>query len=64
MMVIRKPVYTYFNPSKRRADMENVCIVTNKFLQDAIVECGKIDDDNYNIIQEIVYRYGGYDKNN
>lgn len=59
-----KFTYTYYHPTKRKSDMENVCIIHNKFLQDAIVESWKIVDDNYTIIKEITYRYWWYDKNN
>ena len=56
--------FTYYNPTKRRSDLENFCAVHNKFFQDALVELWYIEDDNYDFIKQIRYIYGGYDKDN
>lgn len=54
--------FTYFNPTKRRSDLENFCAVHNKFFQDALVELWYIEDDNYDFVQKIEYIYWGYQK--
>jgi Holliday junction resolvase RusA-like endonuclease len=38
--------------------------VITKFTHDALVEFGILEDDNYNIVTEITYRFGGVDKDN
>lgn len=55
--------FTYYHPTKRKSDLENFCAIQNKYLQDALVELWTIEEDNYDYIQEIKYRYGGYRKN-
>jgi len=30
--------FVYYNPTKRKSDLENFCVIANKFLQDALVE--------------------------
>lgn len=56
--------YTVFNQSKRKSDVGNMCTVVDKFFSDALVELGKLPDDNYEFIPEIIFRYGGVDKAN
>ena len=55
--------FTYYNPTKRKSDLENFCAIHNKFLQDALVELWYIEDDNYDYIKKIEYIYGWYRKN-
>jgi len=47
----------YFN-SKRRFDLGNVCCVHEKFFEDALVELGKLPDDNTEYIPIVVYMKG------
>lgn len=54
--------YTLFQESKRKTDVANVCCVVDKFCCDSLVSLGVLPDDNHNIIKEVVYRYGGVDK--
>ena len=56
--------YTVFFGSKRKTDISNVCSIVDKYFCDALVELGKLPDDNYDYIQEVIYRYGGIDKDN
>lgn len=56
--------YTLFQETKRKTDVANVCCVVDKFCCDSLVSLGVLTDDNHNIIKEVVYRYGGVDKEN
>lgn len=56
--------YTVFAGSNRKFDLSNVCSVIDKFVCDAMVAQGIIKDDNYKIIREVVYKFGGIDKEN
>lgn len=57
-------IYTVFFGSLRKTDISNVCCVIDKYFCDALVELGKLPDDNYIYIKEVIYRYGGVDKDN
>ena len=56
--------YTVFKGDRRRFDIANVCSVVDKFFCDAMVEAGKLPDDNAKVIDQVVYKYGGIDKGN
>lgn len=56
--------YTVFFGSKRKTDISNVCSIVDKYFCDALVELGKLPDDNYDCIKEVIYKFGGIDKNN
>jgi len=71
LMLLGKPkmkrcriTYTIYKPTRRRYDVMNVASVVDKFFQDALVESGVLEDDNYVIVPEVVGRHGGIDKNN
>lgn len=55
-------VFKYYNGTHRRSDLEWFCAIQNKFFQDALVELGYIEDDNYDFITDIRYIYWWYDK--
>ena len=55
-------IYTAYNGTKRKFDLGNVCSVHEKFFEDALVELGKIPDDNISRIPLVLYIYGGIDK--
>lgn len=57
-------VYTAYNGTKRSFDLGNVCSVHEKFFEDAMVELGKLPDDNVNHIPLVLFIYGGLDKDN
>ena len=53
---------TYYHWTNHKSDIDNYCAIQSKFLQDWLVELGVIPEDNYDYVQEIVYKSGGYDK--
>lgn len=53
--------YTLYPRTKQLCDVSNVCSVVDKFLSDALTECGRIPDDNYNHIAEVSYKFGSID---
>ena len=56
--------YTLYTGSKRKCDIANICCVVDKFFCDALVEAGRIPDDNYDFISNITYAYGSVSANN
>ena len=56
--------YTVFKGDKRNCDIGNICSVHQKFFEDALVELGKLPDDNHNMIKRTIYEWGGIDKLN
>jgi len=54
--------YELFIPNRLKRDVANICSVIDKFVCDALVEGGVMVDDNYQHLQHITYRYGGYDE--
>lgn len=56
--------FTLFPGSEIKCDVSNVCCIVEKFFNDALVECGKIEDDNYTIVPTSRYNFGEVDKNN
>lgn len=49
---------------KRLSDLDNLQAVVTKFFQDALVECGCIEDDNFNYIRKNTYEVVEQDKKN
>jgi len=56
--------YTIFPASHRRTDLGNVVSVHKKYFEDALVEFGKIEDDDYNHIIFNSESFGEVDKEN
>lgn len=56
--------YILFPATKAKLDVSNVCSVVDKFFCDALVEFGKLPDDNYTHVPAINYRIGTIDKEN
>lgn len=56
--------YTMYQQANRATDVANVLSIVDKFTCDALVELGILSDDNCRIVPEVVYRYGGVDKDN
>lgn len=54
--------YTVFKGDKRNCDIGNICSVHQKFFEDALVELGKLPDDNHNMVKRTIYEWGGIDK--
>lgn len=66
-LILEPPVqitYTYYPPDKRQSDLGNVLPIHAKFFEDALVEYGYLEDDNWKIINEVIYRIGKIDKAN
>lgn len=64
--LIQEPIkvtYTVYPPTKRLFDMDNMAVLS-KFTGDAIVELGRLEDDNYKWIPEVVFKFGSVDKDN
>jgi len=55
--------YKIFYENKRLFDLDNIASVVSKFTQDALVELGRLPDDNYQHIQQITATFGGVSKN-
>ena len=56
--------YTVFKGDKRNCDIGNICSIHQKFFEDALVELGKLPDDNHNMVKRTIYEWGGIDKLN
>lgn len=54
--------YKLFTGTKRLCDVSNICSVVDKFFSDALVECGKLEDDNYLFLPKISFEFGSIDK--
>ena len=59
-----KITYRWFHASKREADLGNHTAVHQKFFEDALVELGRIGDDNYKYLVHNVQEFGGIDPKN
>ena len=57
-------LYKVYAPNKRSFDLGNVCSVHEKFFEDALVELGKLPDDNIDYIPLVIYMGCGIDKDN
>ena len=57
-------IYTVYPKDRRSFDLGNVCCIHQKFFEDALVELGKLPDDNYNYIPFIAYKFGNVDPTN
>lgn len=56
--------YKFFYPTARKFDLDNVGSITSKFTNDVLTEVGIIEDDNYEYVTEIIFSFGGVDKEN
>ena len=57
-------IYTVYPKDRRSFDLGNVCCIHQKFFEDALVELGKLPDDNYNYIPLTIYAFGSIDPTN
>lgn len=53
-----------YAPNKRLFDVGNIGSITEKFFLDAMVELGKLEDDNYTFVPETSCKFAGIDKLN
>lgn len=56
--------YTIYYISKRKFDLDNYGAVASKFFQDTLVHFGKLPDDDYDNVVEVVFKFGGVEKDN
>lgn len=56
--------YEIYLPTKRRTDVSNVCSIVDKYFSDALVDLGKLPDDDCLHLPTIMYNFGGIDKIN
>lgn len=56
--------YKLFPKTKRLCDIGNILSIHDKFFCDAMVDLGKLVDDNYKIVPKIFYCMGEVDKDN
>ena len=54
--------YKYFLRDRRLVDVGNINSVVEKYFLDALVELGRLKDDNYNFVIGASYMFGGIDK--
>jgi len=54
--------YLLFTGTKRLCDISNICSIVDKFFSDALVECGKLEDDNYLFLPKVSFEFGSIDK--
>lgn len=57
-------MFTLYPKNRQLTDVANVCSVHEKFFADALVELGKLEDDNYLFLPETGYRFGDVDPEN
>lgn len=55
-------IFTLYPKTRRRTDIANVCSIHDKFFADALVEYGKLADDDYTRWSESRYLFGKVDK--
>lgn len=53
---------TLYPKTRRLCDLDNVLSIVTKYTQDALVELGKLPDDDYIHIPEVNFRFGEVDK--
>ena len=56
--------YVVYPKDKRLFDVNNVCSVADKFFCDVLQDCGIIENDNYNFLQNTYFGFGEIDSNN
>jgi len=50
--------YVLYLPNQLKRDISNVCAVVDKFFADALVESGRVPDDNYEHLPLVTYKFG------
>lgn len=61
---IIKLTYLLYPKTKREIDTNNVCSIADKFFCDALVEAGKLADDNYKYVIDSRFRFAEVDPMN
>lgn len=47
----------------RLLDIANILTIVDKFFCDSLVKCGVIEDDNYKFVDDLRFKFKGYEKN-
>jgi len=55
-------LYTLYVPDERDRDVGNVCSIVDKFFCDCLVENNILIDDNFRILPDVGYTFGGISK--
>lgn len=56
--------YTLYPKTNQLCDTANICCIVDKFVCDSLVECGRLRDDNYQIVKTVAFHFGNVDKEN
>lgn len=56
--------YTLFPKTKKLCDISNILSIHDKYFCDALIELGKLPDDNYLYLPKVIYRIGNIDSIN
>lgn len=56
--------YTLYPRTKHLCDISNILSIHDKFFCDALVELGKLPEDNYLFVPRVVFNIGHIDSNN
>jgi hypothetical protein len=56
--------YFLFPGSLHELDTNNICSIADKFFSDALVEAGKLEDDNYRFLTKSTFEFASVDKAN
>lgn len=56
--------YIYYKGDNRKVDISNPLSIIDKFTCDALVKAGLMEDDNFTILTDVIYSFGGVEKGN
>ena len=59
-----QPHYKLYFKTKHKRDIDNYTFPMHKFLMDALVEGGVIEDDHYGYVTKVTTEFGGLDTDN
>jgi len=59
-----QPHYKLYFKTKHKRDLDNYTFTMHKFLMDALVEGGVIEDDHFEIVTKVTTEIGGLDDDN
>ena len=57
-----KLIYTIYRHNNTKFDVGNVGAIVDKFTCDVLVDLGILQDDNYDFVKSVEYKWGGVDK--
>ena len=65
-IIYKKPIkitYTLYKGDKRKCDIANICSIVDKFTCDSMQKLGIIQNDDYDTVKSVQFKWGGIDKN-